>query len=240
MNTRREFVKTLVAGGAVTLLLPRSLTGHSFLNSVASPNWYDEPANEAWAEVPKILARIKPPIFPNHDFKITEYGAAPNNATDCTEPIRKAIEACHAGGGGRVVVPPGVFQTGAIHLKSNVNLYLSEGATLKFFSDSAKYMPVVFTRYEGIECLNYSPLIYAFEQLNIAVTGSGTLDGSAADENWWGWYKHQDSGVEAPARADVRRPLSAAQLYSAVSLPQYPYRGHHHSQLTDVGDSPGA
>src|SRR5207253_10127781 len=88
-------------------------------------------------------------------------------------------------GGGRVVVPAGVFLTGAIHLKSNVNLYISEGATLKFSTDPEKYLPVVFTRFEGTECMNYSPLIYAFEQQNIAVTGKGVLDGSASAENWW-------------------------------------------------------
>jgi unsaturated rhamnogalacturonyl hydrolase len=207
MNNRREFVKTLVAGGAATLLLPRSFSGQSLLSKAPSASWYDDAANDPWAEVPKILARIKPPVFPRRDFKITEYGASANSTTDCTASIRKAIDACHAAGGGRVVVPAGVFLTGAIHLKSNVNLFISEGATLKFSADPANYMPVVFTRFEGTECMNFSPLIYAFEQDNIAVTGPGTLDGSASDANWWGWYKQQGSGVEAPARADVRRLL---------------------------------
>src|SRR5438270_928369 len=84
-----------------------------------------------WAAVPAILARIKPPQFPARDFKITDYGATPGGTSDCTEAIRQAIAACHGAGGGRVVVPPGVFLTGAIHLLSNVNLYLTEGATLK-------------------------------------------------------------------------------------------------------------
>jgi len=82
------------------------------------------------------------------------------------------------------VVPPGVFLTGAVRLKSNVNLHVVEGATLKFIPDPAFY-PVVFTRFEGTECMNYSPLIYAFEQQNVAVTGPGILDGSASLENWW-------------------------------------------------------
>src|SRR6266542_3860001 len=71
--------------------------------------------------------------------------------TDNTEAIRKAIAACNGAGGGRVVVTPGVFLTGAIHLKSNVNLHVTEGATLKFIPDPAKYLPVVFTRFEGTE-----------------------------------------------------------------------------------------
>jgi polygalacturonase len=89
-----------------------------------------------------------------------------------------------------------------VHLKSNVNLHVSEGATLKFSTDPRAYLPLVFTRFEGTELMNYSPLIYAFEQENIAVTGTGTLDGSASDENWWKWAR---GGAQAPARADAAR-----------------------------------
>ena len=156
-----------------------------------------------WAAVPRILARVKPPRFPARDFRITDYGAAAG--ADSTEAIRRSIEACHAAGGGRVVIPPGVFITGAIHLKSHVNLHVSEGATLKFSSDPAKYLPAVFTRFEGTECMNYSPLIYAFEQENIAITGRGTLDGSASDENWWKWARRTAAGGPTMAAEDVRR-----------------------------------
>lgn len=154
-----------------------------------------------WGAVPAILARIKPPTFPARDFIVSNYGARPG--ADNTEAIRKAIEACHAAGGGRVIVPAGVFETGAIHLKSGVNLYVSEGATLKFSADPAKYLPVVHTRFEGTECMNYSPLIYAFEQENIAVTGRGVLDGSASNDNWWKWARRSAAGAEPPARADI-------------------------------------
>ena len=158
-----------------------------------------------WQTVPVILARIKVPRFPKRDFKITDYGARSGGDTDNTEAIRKAIDACHVSGGGRVVVPPGIFQTGAIHLKSNVNLHLAEGATLKFNTDPAKYLPVVYTRFEGTECLNYSPLIYAFEQENIAVTGGGVLDGSASNDNWWKWARPRADGSDPPARADITK-----------------------------------
>jgi polygalacturonase len=169
-----------------------------------------------WDALPAILARVKPPRFPARDFKITDYGAVAGGAADSTEAIRKAIEACHAAGGGRVVVPAGVFHTGAIHLLSNVNLHLAEGATLKFSADPAKYLPVVFTRFEGTECMNYSPLIYAFEQENIAVTGAGTLDGSASDENWWAWARKGPKGEDAPARADIRRLLDYGERGTPV------------------------
>jgi len=157
-----------------------------------------------WNAVPSILARIRPPKFPARDFPITDFGARAGGDFDNTEAIRKAIEACNRAGGGRVVVPSGVFMTGAIHLKSNVNLHVSEGATLRFSTDPAKYLPVVFTRFEGTELMNYSPLIYAFEQQNIAVTGKGTLDGGASDENWWKWARRGAGGARSPQHADVQ------------------------------------
>jgi unsaturated rhamnogalacturonyl hydrolase len=164
-----------------------------------------------WETLPTILARIKVPKFPARDFKITDYGARPGGDTDNTEAIRKAIEACHTSGGGRVVVPPGVFQTGAVHLKSNVNLHISEGATLKFSADPAKYLPVVHTRFEGTECMNYSPLIYAFEQENIAITGAGIFDGSASNDNWWKWARRSPGAAEPPARADISKLRDMAE-----------------------------
>ncbi|MGH9524885.1 MAG: hypothetical protein ACRD3E_20360, partial [Terriglobales bacterium] len=118
---------------------------------------------DPWSEVPKILARIRPPKFPDRDFEITKFGAVAGGKTDCTEAIGKAIAACSKAGGGRVVVPANEFLTGAIELKSNVNLYVSESATLRFTWDTSKY-PVVLTSWEGTELMNYSPFFYALDQ----------------------------------------------------------------------------
>ncbi len=143
------------------------------------------PANAGWEQVPKILSRIKAPTFPDRDFNITDYGAVGDGNTNCTEAFKKAISAASKAGGGRVVVPAGSFLTGAIHLKSNVNLYVSEGAVIKFSTDPNAYLPAVYTRWEGVECMNYSPLIYAYKEKNIAITGKGTLDGQG--QTWWRW-----------------------------------------------------
>lgn len=151
-------------------------------------------AASGWNDVPAILARIKAPEFPARDFDITDYGARADGQLDCTAAIREAIAACHQAGGGRVVVPAGTFLTAAIHLKSGVNLHVSAGATLKFIPEFKRYLPVVLTRIEGTECMNYSPLIYAYEQQNIAVTGQGILDGSATWENWW-YFVRRDGWV---------------------------------------------
>jgi polygalacturonase len=144
-----------------------------------------------WDAVPKILAHIVPPTFPDRDFDITKYGALADNTIK--PALDKAIAACNAAGGGRVVVPAGDwFIKGPIHLKSHVNLHLAEGSTINFSTVPDDYEPAVFTRFEGTEVMNLSPLIYAFEQENIAITGNGTFHGRAANENWWGWRDGKD------------------------------------------------
>jgi polygalacturonase len=142
--------------------------------------------------VPEILARIVPPTFPDRDFDITKYGATERG--DCTDAIRRAIDACAAAGGGRVVVPAGRFETGPVHLRSNVNLHVARGATLAFSTDTKKYLPPVLTRFEGTELMGYSPLIYAYDQQNVAVTGEGTLDGQADESHWWFMKGSKESG----------------------------------------------
>jgi unsaturated rhamnogalacturonyl hydrolase len=139
-----------------------------------------------WGDYEAVLARIKAPSFPARDFPITDFGGKPGD--ECTAAIAAAIEACSKAGGGRVVVPAGEWLTGAIRLRSNVNLHVSKGATLRWTFDLAKY-PVVFTRWEGVECMNYSPFIYAHGEENLAITGEGTLDGGATWDTWWAWNK---------------------------------------------------
>jgi polygalacturonase len=153
-----------------------------------------------WDQTEQILARVRAPEFPARNFSITDYGA--KAGSDSTAAIASAVNACHESGGGHVVVPAGTFLTGAIRLLSNVDLHLADGATLKFSTDPKAYLPVVFTRWESTECMNYSALIYAFEQDNIAVTGAGTLDGSASDSNWWAWALKSEKGT-SPATPDV-------------------------------------
>ncbi len=169
----------MVASGGAGLALGRRVEAHS---------WPAEQSSApGWGQVDGILARIVPPTFPNRDFDIVKFGAKGDGATDASRALRGAIGACAAAGGGRVVVPPGRYLTGPIHLRSGVQLHVAEGATLLFTPNPAAYLPVVFTRFEGMEIMGYSPLIYAFEAQNVAVTGRGTLDGQAGAEHWWPW-----------------------------------------------------
>ncbi len=162
--------------------------------SVASVEARQGDGTGDWNRVPGILKNIVAPKFPDRDFVITKYGAVPDGKTLCSAAIEKAVEACAEAGGGRVVIPRGTFLTGAIHLKSNVNLHISEGAVLRFSTDPNDYLPLVLTRYEGIECMNYSPLIYAYGQKNVAVTGKGILDGQADNQHWWPWVGNPKFG----------------------------------------------
>jgi polygalacturonase len=156
--------------------------------NTADPLYASQAADRAWAGVPGILARIVPPAFPAREFVLTNYGAAGDGVKDCTQAFKDAIADCARSGGGKVVVPPGTFLTGAIHLRSNINLCVSKGATIKFSTDPKQFLPVVFSR-DVAEMMNYSPFIYAFEQQNIAITGEGTLDGQASSAVWHQWKK---------------------------------------------------
>jgi polygalacturonase len=152
-------------------------------------------AATGWAQVPEILKRIVPPVFPDREFVLTKFGAVGDGNTDCTQAFADAIAACAQAGGGRVVVPAGRFLTGAIHLRSNVDLHVSKDATILFSTDPEKFLPPVFSR-DVAEMMNYSPFIYALDQENIAITGEGTLDGQGSKSVWYQWKKTGDADIK--------------------------------------------
>jgi polygalacturonase len=186
-TSRREFLKQAGLAGLGLLLPTAAFPGGLTRAAGRGLDLLQAPAVNGWAGVDGILARIKPPTFPNRVFALSEFGAVGDGEKDCTGSFRDAIAACNAAGGGRVIVPAGRFLTGPIHLKSGVDLHLSDGTVVQFSRDPRHYLPVVFTRWEGVELMNYSPFIYALDQQNIAITGRGTLDGQANEEYWWRW-----------------------------------------------------
>ncbi|NGM50869.1 glycoside hydrolase family 28 protein [Caulobacter sp. 602-2] len=171
-QTSRRALLTQVAAAALTGLLPSSVLAAERLDPWARARW--------------IAKTVRAPAFPKRDFPVTQFGAKGDGLFLNTSAFAAAIEACAKAGGGRVVVPAGRYLTGAIRLKSNVNLHVTEGATLLFSTEPTDY-PIVFTRWEGTEAMNYSPLIYAYKERNIAITGEGTIDGQASPEHWWSW-----------------------------------------------------
>jgi polygalacturonase len=192
VTTRRDALRAVLAAGAGAALgLPRA-GGASTLAYLADAGAADDDARDLAA----ILARIRPPTFPARVVAITDHGAVGDGRTDCRAAFATAIAACNAAGGGRVLVPAGTWlSNGPIHLKSRVELHLADGATVRFGADPAHYLPLVLTRWEGTECINYSPLVYAYQATRVAITGRGTLDGNGA-ALFAGWRARQDADVD--------------------------------------------
>ena len=147
----------------------------------------------------KIVEGIQPTSFPDQTFLITDHGGRGDGNFDNYDIINRLIHTCSGKGGGIVVIPAGVFYcAGAINLRNNVNLHLEEGAVLMFSPEPRDYLPSVFTRWEGVELFNYSPLIYTVGQQNVAITGTGTINGNG-DAIWTGFRNKQK-----PAQSRLR------------------------------------
>ncbi|TDD11212.1 glycoside hydrolase family 28 protein [Nonomuraea deserti] len=206
--------------GAVGGLLAAGVAGRA--DAALATGAVTDPAAAAWSRVPRIRRRIRPPRFPRRTFPITDHGAAGDGDTMCTQAFRDAIAACSAAGGGRVLVPGGTYLTGAIHLADDVELHLEAGATIRFSRDPADYLPVVYTRYEGIELMNYSPFIYAHGRTNVAITGDGVIDGQADAEHWWDWSS------DPPPTEGPDKKLLASMAEEGVPVAERVFgEGHH-------------
>ncbi|WP_433170307.1 glycoside hydrolase family 28 protein [Actinoallomurus sp. CA-150999] len=180
-SSRRQFLRIggLVAGGAL-------IAGSGWRPSAAATT--GQPGgDDPWSVADRIVRTTPRPRIPNRRVDVTKYGAVGDGKTDCTKAFAAAIGDLAGKGGGRVVVPPGRYLTGSIHWESRIDLHVEKGATIAFSTDPAAYLPVVYTRDGGIECMNYSPFIYAYDKHDIAITGEGTLDGQADNQHWWPW-----------------------------------------------------
>jgi polygalacturonase len=166
------------------------------------------------------MPRFAVPTFPSRVVDIREHGAAGDGRIDCTVAIADAIAACAAGGGGRVLIPAGEWFTGPIHLKNNIDLHLARGARVRFSTDPGQYLPAVFVRWGGQECYNYSPLIYARDCDNIAITGPGMLLGQGRP--WWAWEKQQQQVRQKLTDMVIQGVPVADRLFGSADLPLRP------------------
>ncbi len=161
------------------------------------------PREIAPLDAPFEMPELQRPVFQDKTFDIRDYGAEPmgdDKSVKCTEAIHKTIDAAFEAGGGKVLIPEGDWLTGPIHIKSNINLHLADGASIYFSEDKEDYLPVVHHRYEGVEAYNYSPLIYAYKVKNVAITGKGVLEGQG--KHWLEW------GTVQPRAEATKTPLS--------------------------------
>ena len=151
----------------------------AFTTAVASAATTITSPTGDWAMADEIVKKIELPQIPARDFVITDFGAKSGQREDARPAILGAIAKASSEGGGRVIIPAGTWlSNGPIHLKSKIDFHVAEGATLLFGPEPKDYLPAVLTRWEGTELYSYSPLIYAFEVHDVAITGKGTIDGN--------------------------------------------------------------
>lgn len=168
---------------------------------ISASNW-----GETYIQVEQ---SIRLPKFSNRSFLITAYGASINAPAAVNQrAINKTIAICSASGGGKVIIPPGTWRTGAITLRSHVNIVVEKDATLSFVFDTRLY-PLALTRWEGLDCWNYSPLIYAYHATDVAITGEGVIDGGGSNDTWWKWCGSTKYGWKEgiPNQSQKGRPL---------------------------------
>lgn len=121
-------------------------------------------------------------------YNVLDYGALNDGSKKATDAIKKAIETAAEAGGGTVYFPAGEYLTGPIYLESNITIYIDAGAVIRFSDDFADYLPMVPSRWEGTDVINFSPLFYAYEEENIAIVGRGTIDGQG--KKWWDFHNN--------------------------------------------------
>src|SRR5262245_6676903 len=163
------------ARGALLLLLAASLPVAAPLSAQEDP----APGRVDWTMVETIVSRIEAPRIPARTYRVADFGTVGDGVADARPGILAAIAKATAEGGGRVVLSPGVWLSrGPIQLQSRIELHLEPGAHLLFAPEPERYLPVVETRWEGTRVLGYSPLLYARDVEDVAITGLGTLDGN--------------------------------------------------------------
>lgn len=132
---------------------------------------------EVYKNLPFDMPQISAPTFPERNVVLTDFGAVGNGTHLCTEAFAKAIDALSAQGGGHLIVPSGIWFTGPIVLKSNIDLHLEKGAVILFSPDVDLY-PLVETVFEGLDTRRCQSPISGRNLTNVAITGEGAIDGN--------------------------------------------------------------
>ncbi|MNK76647.1 Polygalacturonase [compost metagenome] len=127
------------------------------------------------------MAEVQEPVIPNYSVNLKDFGAVNGGYVLNTKPFTDAIDALSKKGGGKLIIPPGIWLTGPIILKSNIELHAQTGALIKFSTDKSLY-PIIETSFEGLNTWRCISPIYGKNLENVAFTGNGVWDGSG--EAW--------------------------------------------------------
>ena len=254
LDRRKFLLASAVTGAAATVPLlpgvasaatsPAGSAHYEDLNPAVRPPaaWFagrgcaDQPGPRGLPQdcaADRIVQATQRPRIPRRDFVATDFGAVGDGVTDNTKAIADTIAAASRCGGGRVVLPAdpstgtASYFTGPIRLQSRIELHVPAGVSVLFSTDPTVY-PLVYTRWQGIECLNYSPNVYAFEATDIAITGDGVLDAQASTSNWWAWKALETDGFNVlQAYANDNVPVEQRIMGAGYYLPPTmiePYR----------------
>lgn len=160
---RNKYYQSRIAG-AFLILLSLSITSFAQNNG---------DLREHLRDLPFAMPEMNVPVFPNRSVNIKDFGAVGDGQTMNSDAFKKAIEQCASLGGGTVIVPPGLWLTGPILFKSNINLHLEKGALVLFSRNHSDY-PLV----KDGKSFSVTPPISGYNLENIAITGDGIFDGS--------------------------------------------------------------
>ena len=204
---------------------------------------FQQPSSDAlqawWQAADRIVAATAAVVIPQRRWNLVSLGVRPTLTEPCTEAqavdaaeslhlarinrgaLQQAIDELHTQGGGQLILPAGHYWCGALTLKSRVALVLEQGAYLQFHPATDLYLPLVFTRWEGMELMGYQPLLYAIDSQDIAVTGQGIIDGGGSNQHWWPWkgkWKHTPWQVDAKAEQKDGRTLLMTMVEQGVPV----------------------
>ena len=166
----------------------------------------ENPYKKFTQNLPFKMAEVKAPVIPDRQVNLTDFGAVGDGTTLCTDAFAKAIDKLTQQGGGQLVVPSGVWLTGPIVLKSNIDLHLEMGAVIQFSPDENLYA-VIKTSFEGLDTRRCQSPLSAYGAENIAITGQGVIDGNGqfwrpvkrakVTDSQWKEVMARPGGVEA-------------------------------------------
>lgn len=221
-HSLQRILACLVGLTAACVAIDDELGGAADPGDVYTP--YADTPIESVGSVPFAVPAFGRPSFPRRRFNIVDFGAVGDGVTSNTAAFARAVAAAKRAHGGQIVVPAGRWLTGPIQITSDggscdgIDLHVEADAEILFSTSFKDYLPVVVTRWEGMDVMNYSPLVYFRGCRNVALTGEGTLTGQGWV--WWQWKNNLPVG----ATRDFTKPYATAVYKKyvrsdAVSVP---------------------
>ena len=183
----------------------------------------DKRLHNLYSDLPFQMPQVKEPAIPSHSVTLTDFGAVGDGTTLCTDAFAQAFEALEKRGGGRLIVPDGIWFTGPVGLKSHTELHLADNAVIVFSADQDLY-PIIDTNFEGLDMKRCLSPIHAEGATDIAITGKGIIDGNGAP---WRELKKRKVGDDI-----WKATVKSGGVLSDDGKVWYPDEGYKKARLT--------